>query len=83
MLSCFQIRGRFGPAQTFNRELIVIIVKGFQLLTIITKSSILDVAAVLNPPLQIVEHLSGNLWIVPGFRPTTPASNKKNLKKLG
>ena len=32
-------------------ELFVIIVNGFQTLTIITKSSILDVAAALNPPL--------------------------------
>ena len=31
----------------------VIIVNGFQLLTFITKRSILDVAAVLDPPLQI------------------------------
>ena len=32
-------------------ELFEIIVNGFQPLTIITKSSILDVAAVLDPPL--------------------------------
>ena len=32
-------------------ELFVIIVNGFQPLTIITKCSILDVAAVLDPPL--------------------------------
>ena len=33
----------------------VIIVNGFQPLTIITKSSILDVAAVLDPPLIIID----------------------------
>ena len=35
-------------------ELFVIIVDGFQPLTIITKSSILDVAAILDPPLELV-----------------------------
>ena len=36
----------------------VIIVNGFQLLTIITKRSILDVAAVLDPPLkEFTRHL--------------------------
>ena len=35
-------------------ELSVIIVNDFQLLTAITKSSILDVAAVLDPPLEIL-----------------------------
>ena len=34
-------------------ERFVIIVNGFQPLTIITKRSILDVAAALDPPLQI------------------------------
>ena len=38
-------------AATFKMELVVIIVDGLQLLTIIRKSSILDVAVVLNPPL--------------------------------
>ena len=38
-------------AATFKMELVVIIVNGFQLLTIIRKSSILDAAVVLNPPL--------------------------------
>ena len=38
-------------AATSKMELFVIIVNGFQSLTIITKSSILDVAAVLDPPL--------------------------------
>ena len=37
-------------AATSKIELFVIIVNGFQPLTIITKCSILDVAAVLDPP---------------------------------
>ena len=39
---------------TKNLERFVIIVNGFQPLTIITKHSILDVAAVLDPPLILV-----------------------------
>ena len=39
-------------ASTSKMERFVIIVNGFQPLTIITKRSILDVAAVLDPPLQ-------------------------------
>ena len=40
-------------------ECFVIIVNGFQLLTIITKYSILDVAAALDPPLVVIsiQHL--------------------------
>ena len=44
-------RGGSRFAATSKMELFVIIVNGFQPLTIITKSSILDVAAVLDPPL--------------------------------
>ena len=43
--------GSRTPA-TSKMELFVIIVNGFQPLTIITKCSILDVAAVLDPPLN-------------------------------
>ena len=45
------LRGGSKAAATSKMELFVIIVNGFQLLTIITKCSILDVAAVLDPPL--------------------------------
>ena len=38
-------------AGAFKVELFVIMVNGFQRLTIITKSSTLDVVAVLDPPL--------------------------------
>ena len=44
-------RGGSRTAATSKMEHFVIIVNGFQPLTIITKCSILDVAAVLNPPL--------------------------------
>ena len=44
-------RGGSRTAATFKMERFVIIVNGFQLITIITKRSILDVAAVLDPPL--------------------------------
>ena len=49
-------RRRFKAAATFKIELFVLIVNGFQPLTIITKCSILDVAAVQDPPLPIVEN---------------------------
>ena len=48
------IGGGSRTAATFKMELFVIMVNGFQPLTIITKSSILDVAAVLDPSLPIV-----------------------------
>ena len=44
-------RGGSRTAATSKMERFVIIVNGFQPLTIITKSSTLDVAAVLDPPL--------------------------------
>ena len=47
-------RGRSRTAATSKMQLFVIIVNGYQPLTIITKCSILDVAAVLDPSLKIV-----------------------------
>ena len=44
-------RGGSRAAATSKMELFVIIVNGFQPLTIITKCSILDIEAVLDPPL--------------------------------
>ena len=44
-------RGRSRTAATSKVELFVIILNGFQPLSMITKSSSLDVAAVLDPPL--------------------------------
>ena len=43
----------FRTAATFKMERFVMIVNGWKLLTIITKSSILDVAAVLDTPLLL------------------------------
>ena len=51
-------RGRSRTTATSKMERFVIIVNGFQPLTIITKHSILDVAAVLDPLLKsIIEQL--------------------------
>ena len=46
-------RGRSRTAATSKMERFVIIVNGCKPLTIITKRSILDVAAVLDPPLNL------------------------------
>ena len=48
-----QIRGRSRAAATSKMDFFVIIVNRWKPLTIITKHSILDVAAALDPPLQI------------------------------
>ena len=48
----WKFRGGSRVATTSNMECFVIIVNGFQPLTIITKCSILDVAAALDPPLK-------------------------------
>ena len=47
-------KGRSRTAATSKMKLFVIIGNGFQLLTITTKCSVLDVAAVLDPPLAAV-----------------------------
>ena len=49
----FEIRGGSKTAATFKMDLFVIIANGWKPLTIITKCSILDVAAVLDPPLEM------------------------------
>ena len=45
-------RGGSGAAATSKMERFVIIVNGWKPLTIVTKHSILDVAAALDPPLS-------------------------------
>ena len=45
--------GGSRTAATFKVQLFVITVNGFEPLTAITKSSTLDVAAVLDPPLKL------------------------------
>ena len=57
ILQC-KVRGGSRTAATSKMECSVIIVNGFQPLTIITKRSILDVAAVLDPPLKVFFFLS-------------------------
>ena len=47
------LRGGSRTATTSKMERFVIIVNGWKPLTIITKSSILDVAVVLDPPLNL------------------------------
>ena len=47
-------RGESRTAATSKMEIFVILINGFQPLTIITKCSILDVTAVLDPPLMDV-----------------------------
>ena len=49
--------GGSRTAATSKMEGFVIIVNGFQPLTIITKRSILDVAAVLDPPLNYMPYV--------------------------
>ena len=52
MTGSTQNRGGSRAAATSKMERFVIILNGFQPLTIITKLSILDVASALDPPLQ-------------------------------
>ena len=48
-----KFRGGSRTAATSNMEHFVLIVSGWKPLTIITKTSILDVAEVLDPPLKL------------------------------
>ena len=57
-------RGGSRTVATSKVELFVIIVNGFQPLTIITKSSTLDVAAALDPPLVTVKQISTIIYII-------------------
>ena len=51
-LEDIQYRGRSRAVATSKMECFMIIVNGWKPLTIITKDSILDIAAALDPPLQ-------------------------------
>ena len=53
-------RGRSRTAATSKVELFVIIVNGWKPLTVITKSSTLDVATALDPPL-VTKQLQGRV----------------------
>ena len=56
----YQINGRVGSraAATSKKKRFVVIVNVFQSLTIITKRSFLDVAAALDPPLNVFNKFS-------------------------
>ena len=58
------VRGGSRTAATSKMERFVVIVNGWKPLTIITKHSILDVAAVLDPPMMVnyleLRDFSGN-----------------------
>ena len=54
-LNYIKIRRRSRAAATSKMERFVIIVNGFQPLTVITKRYILDVAAALDPPLKFIQ----------------------------
>ena len=62
------ISGRSRAAATSKMERFVIIVNGFQPLTIITKRSILDVAAALDPPLALLVITLSRLFISPAMK---------------
>ena len=54
MRSSSKVKDGSRTAATSKMELFVIIVNGFKLLTIITRCSILDVVAVLDPLLKVI-----------------------------
>ena len=60
--SFISIRSGSRTAATSKMEHFVIIVNGWKPLTIITESSILDVAAVLDPPLSIIKYFGLNVF---------------------
>ena len=64
-LKIMYVRGGSRAAATSKMERLVIIVNGFQPLTIITQRSILDVAAALDPPLRLLKKVDQNsvMWI--------------------
>ena len=61
---CIVFRGGSKTAATSKVELFMIIVNGFQPLTIITKSSTLDVTAVLDPPLVLKNKRLGKFSLI-------------------
>ena len=59
----FKIRGGSRTADASKMERFVIIVNGWQSLTVVTKRSILDVATVLDPPLKILKKIINVFFI--------------------
>ena len=60
----YKTRGGSRIAATSKMEHFVMIVSSFQPLTIITKSSILDVAAALDPPLKTIPQSFLNYFVL-------------------
>ena len=80
-LALYRDRGGYRTAATFKIAHFVIIVNGFYSLTIITKRSILDVAAVLDPPLGEYESYRISFSrVITGLR--LRKNNQKSLKYL-
>ena len=63
----YLIRGGSRTAVTSKMERFVIIVNGWKPLTIITKRSILDVAAVLDPLLLVIHLYPKHSWKLQDF----------------
>ena len=86
--SCIN-RGGSRTAATSKMDHFVIIGNGFQPLTIITKCSILDVAAVLYPPLIKIKinlnfYFQISLWCLdrPLLKPIEKSQRSVNIKAL-
>ena len=61
MTNNVRLRDGSRAAATSKMECFVIIVNGFQPLTIVTKHSILDVAVALDPPLRLLDRIGEEL----------------------
>ena len=70
------MNSRYRAAATSKMERFVIKVNGSKLLTVITKRSILDVVAALDPPLEII------FWKKKYFLLTIMPTNCSQLKHL-
>ena len=75
-------RGGSRTAAGSKKELFVIIVNGLKPLTIITKSSILDVAAILDPPLNRFHSRSKRIEITVGLSPSKKIVLFASMKSL-
>ena len=71
------LRGGSRAAVTSKMERFVIIANGWKPLTIITKHSILDIAAILDPPLSI--DLNSVNWYECEFRSTDCLLQTNNI----
>ena len=80
-LSNIQCRGGSRTAATSKMECFVIIVNGFQPLSIIKKHCILDIAAALDPPLQRVQNFR-SLIKSPLIPPPLPPSEYRKITAI-